>query len=147
MEKKIDAKKLVKKMYAAAEQVLENNKDIMESRLNPDGTAVRSLVVCVAYAESGKLYTGMNVAWWHSVCAENVAISNAWMAGERKILYIMAVKRNKKSRKIHIVSPCGICREMFRELMPWIQVVVEDADTKEVKFVPLLDLLPYPNML
>ena len=109
-------KKLFDKMYKMCCNIAKKNNDLRF-------VTGRSQVGCVIVAESGKMYTGLNVGWWHSSCAEVTALSTAWQAGERKFKYVMAVKLNKRDGSLECITPCGICREMFSNLQPEIKMV------------------------
>lgn len=112
---------LFDKMYKKCAQIVKKNKDL-------SAVTDRSQVACAIIGESGKMYTGLNVGWWHSSCAEHIALSNAWQGGERKLQYLTAVKLNKRSGKLESIAPCGICREMFNNLQPDVKVVIWDDD-------------------
>ena len=112
---------LFDKMYKKCVQIVTKNKDLVS-------VTDRSQVACAIVGESGKMYTGLNVGWWHSSCAEHIALSNAWQGGERKLQYLTAVKLNKRSGKLESIAPCGICREMFNNLQPDVKVVIWDDD-------------------
>ena len=112
---------LFDKMHKKCVQIVKKSKD-----LTP--LTGQSQVACVIIGESGKMYKGLNVGWWHSSCAEHIALSNAWQGGERKLQYLTAVKLDKDNDKIKSIAPCGICREMFNKLQPDVNVVVWDDD-------------------
>jgi cytidine deaminase len=116
-----EEQKLFEEMYAKCVEIVKANQDLGER-------SERSQVACVIVGESGKMYTGLNVGWWHSSCAEHIALSNAWQGGERKMKYMMALKLNKRNGELQSIAPCGICREMFNNLQPDIKVVVYDTD-------------------
>ena len=107
---------LFKKMYLKCIEVLKKSGDLTEA-------TERSQVVAAIMGASGKIYTGINIGWWHSSCAEVTALSNAWQNGERTMKYVMAVKLNKRTGEIENITPCGICREMFNNLQPEIEIV------------------------
>lgn len=105
------------------------------------GKTGRSCVVCVMRGKSGKLYRGVNIGWWHSACAEIGALSEAFVSGEEEIEYVMAVKKHKQTKEVSVISSCGICREMFAEIMPNIKFVLWENQAFTTK--TLSDLLPY----
>ncbi len=120
------------KMYDLAVELLEKNKDLVGER---------SVVVSVILAQSGKMYTGINVSWWHSFCAEPVAFGNARLNGEREFKKIIAVKLHKNDLKIRVVSSCGICREMFHYMDRSIKFINEVNG--ELKSYSLEEMLPF----
>jgi len=126
-------KELFKKMYTTCVDIARRCTDITK-------ITDRSSVACAIVADSGNIYTGVNVAWWHSTCAEVTALSNAWQNGERKMKYVMAVKINKRNEQIESVTPCGMCREMFNNLQPEIKIVYIENDKFVVK--TLDEMLP-----
>jgi len=127
--------KLFNEMFDTAKTLLVKNEDIIDMMNH-------SLVIAMIVSESGKIYYGMNVSWWHSVCAEPTAVSNAFQAGERKFKYLMAVKLVRSTRKFEVISPCGICREMFKQLnMDDLQVVLKTNNKYKIKTIG--ELLEY----
>jgi len=129
-------KKLLNKMFKTCCEIAKKNADLKF-------ITGRSSVGCVIVAESGKMYTGLNVGWWHSTCAEVSALSNAWQAGERKLKFVMAVKLNKRTGELECVTPCGICREMFNKLQPEIKII--HMVNGEFVTSTIVDLLPNTN--
>ena len=98
---------------------------------------------CVVKASSGKIYKGINIKTYHSICAEQVAIGQALACGEREFDTIVAVKLNSDG-SARVVSPCGVCRYLFDKLEVEISVIVEDVKTGKVLKVKSSELLPYP---
>ena len=126
-------KKLFDKMYKICSKIALKNKDLHIK-------TERSQVGCCIVASSGKIYTGLNVGWWHSSCAEVAALSNAWQAGERKLKYVMSVKLNFRNNQLESVPPCGICREMFNQLHPEVKIIYIENGQYVVKSVE--EMLP-----
>ncbi|MEJ5202026.1 MAG: cytidine deaminase [Anaerolineales bacterium] len=89
-------------------------------------------------AESGKIYTGVNVenvAYPHTVCAERVAVFKAVSEGERHFTAIAVVTVNAK-------VPCGGCRQVLAEFGLDTHVLVGDPDGNLITQAVLRDLLP-----
>ena len=105
---------LIKIAKSALQSILDNPYDKQDT----------VYVVAAVEALSGKVYLGTNIDWWHSNCAEAVAIGSAYVAGERKLKKIVAVTKNEKG-KIDVTTPCGICRQMFAIHAPDIKVVIK----------------------
>ena len=126
--------KLFNKLYKMGEEIVLKNQDLIIK-------TGRSIVACCVVGESGNIYTGLNVGWWHSTCAEITALSNAWQGGERQLTYLMAIKLNRLDNKVRIVSPCGICREMYFNLQPEIKIILSGDKTK-YRVKTLGELLP-----
>lgn len=97
-------------------------------------------VVSGILAESGKMYFGMNVDSWVGTCAELVALSNARLGGERK--FVSSVTMRRVGDTAEIVSPCGRCREIFKQYCPEIQTILND-DNQNLTKVDLKTLLPF----
>ena len=124
-----------KELIDIASQIVKNNCDIYESPDMHVGAALR--------AKSGKIYTGLNVRTSHSICAEQVALSNALAGGEREFDTLVAVKLDTNGN-IKVVSPCGLCRYIYDKLGYNPTVIVEDIKNGDILKVKAFDLLPYP---
>ena len=68
-------------------------------------------------AESGRIFEGVCVdtASW-GLCAERSAIAAMVTAGEYRIERVVAVWRDAASNRLHVLPPCGHCRQFMREL-------------------------------
>lgn len=119
------------RLYSVAQKIANKNKDLIAK------TGFSS-VGCAIMGASGKIYTGLNVGWFHSSCAEVIALSNAWQAGERELKYVTAVKFNKQTNELESVTPCGICRQMFKQLQPEIKIIYMENGVWEEKSVKQL---------
>ncbi|EDP98743.1 cytidine deaminase [Shewanella benthica] len=91
-------------------------------------------VGAIAKGKSGDIYMGGNMelpgeALFHSVHAEQSAISHAWLSGETQIVDIVVN-----------FSPCGHCRQFMNELVEGAQVRIH---LPEQKTQPLTHYLPY----
>jgi cytidine deaminase len=65
---------------------------------------------------SGQIFRGANIenaAYPMTICAERVAIFNAYAAGEREIVALAVVTPTDD-----VASPCGACRQVIFELAP-----------------------------
>lgn len=91
---------------------------------------------------AGAIFTGVAVdtpSW--GLCAERSAIAAMITAGQYGIATIVAVWRDDRSGKLHVLPPCGICREFMRAV---------DEDNLDARVilgrttsVPLRELLPH----
>lgn len=106
--KGIGMNKKIVKLISELENIAKKNKDIIN-------LTNHSIVACALITKTGKVFKGINVAWWHSMCAEVVALGNAFMAGERDFEYLVSVRLDKRDGTTRLIAPCGICREMFDE--------------------------------
>ena len=131
----MELNELDRELIKIASDVLRSNADLYED--------TNVLVACVLKAKSGKFYKGVNIKTSHSVCAEQVALGQAFASGERSFDTMVAVKF-EHGDKIRIVSPCGLCRYILNNLEIDVDVIVEDiANNVDLK-VNSKELLPYP---
>ncbi len=91
-------------------------------------------VGAIAKGKSGDIYMGANIelpgeALFHSVHAEQSAISHAWLSGETAIEDIIVN-----------ASPCGHCRQFINELVDGSKVKIHLPDQATA---PLSHYLPY----
>ena len=89
-------------------------------------------------AESGRVYTGVNVenaAYPTGICAERVAVFKAVSEGERAFTAIAVVTANGG-------SPCGSCRQVLAEFGLETSVIVADEEGRIVLETDVAGLLP-----
>lgn len=91
-------------------------------------------VGAIAKGKSGDIYMGANLelpgeALFHSVHAEQSAISHAWLSGESQIVDIIVN-----------ASPCGHCRQFMNELVEGSKISIHLPAQKSH---PLAYYLPY----
>jgi cytidine deaminase len=90
----------------------------------------RHHIAAALRTRSGRIHTGLHLDTYvgrASVCAEAVAVGAAMAAGDRDIAAIVSVRHPRPSetnKKIRVVSPCGICREMLTDFAPDCRVIV-----------------------
>ncbi len=92
-------------------------------------------------SEAGEVFTGVSVdtAGW-GLCAERSALAAMITAGQYRIVRVVAVWKDEITGKLHILPPCGICREFMRS--------INEANlsamviTSRNRSVPLRELLP-----
>ncbi|MGN0961185.1 MAG: hypothetical protein ACI4PF_03175 [Christensenellales bacterium] len=126
-----------KELVEMATQIAKDNADINK--------IMKVILICVLKAKSGKIYKGINLKTSHSVCAEQIAIGQAFVCGERELDTIVTVKLNTDNNTCRVVSPCGLCRYTFNKLkLDNLNVIVEDNKNKKVLKVKASELLPYP---
>ena len=123
------------------EELIEIATTTLKNNLDLYGD-ISCVVASAVRAKSGKIYTGINILTSHAICAEQVAIGNAFANQERELDTIVAVKA-EKDKSIRIVSPCGLCRYTFDKLKQLkLNAIVMDG--KKTLKVNIKDLLPYP---
>ena len=88
---------------------------------------------------SGRIFPGCNIenaAYPACLCAERVALTSAYAAGEREIVALAVIADTPTP-----VSPCGTCRQVIYELAPRCTVAL--ANTRgDVRLTTPQDLLP-----
>jgi len=124
-----------KELIEIATQVAKSNSDIYDIPSMHVGCALR--------AKSGKIYKGINLKTSHSVCAEQVAVGQAFACGEREFDTMVAVKLDSKGEG-KVVSPCGLCRYIFEKMGMKFNIILEDVNKGKVLKVKSSELLPYP---
>ncbi len=78
---------------------------------------VQSDVSAAVISKNGKLYTGVcvDVPSW-GLCAERSALAAMVTDGEFKFTKIVAVWQDGDTQKLHVLPPCGHCRQFMRDL-------------------------------
>lgn len=102
---------LDQELIEVATEVAKDSYDVIHHCV---GTALRT--------KSGVIYVGMNMDGIISICGEQVAISNAYIAGDRQIATIVSVGV-KKDGSTEIIAPCGTCRQFFVEYAPNVEII------------------------
>ena len=99
----------------------------------------RFAVGAAALTASGQIFPGCNLenaAYPASICAERVALFNAYASGEREIVALAIIADTASP-----VSPCGTCRQVLLELAPRCTVVLANMHG-ETQITTPGDLLP-----
>jgi len=89
-------------------------------------------------AESGRVYTGVNVenaAYPTGICAERTAVYKAVSEGERRFQAIAVVTANGG-------TPCGSCRQVLSEFGLDTRVIIADDQGRIVMETDVAGLLP-----
>lgn len=95
---------------------------------------------------NGQQYTGCNVenaAYGPTICAERTAIVKAVSCGNQQLSKV-AVSAEVESP--HVVSPCGICRQVINEFCPKggdVAVYLTTPKLDKVLVTSIKQLLPY----
>ncbi|MBJ3786222.1 cytidine deaminase family protein [Devosia sediminis] len=74
-------------------------------------------VAAVVVSEGGTVYGGVCVdtASW-GLCAERSALAAMVSAGEYRFRSVVAVWRHPETEALHVLPPCGVCRDFMRQL-------------------------------
>ncbi len=117
-------------------EVLVRLKSLLDKAVTPNSDFPVSAIL---FTEDG-YFEGVNVevnAWTHGICAERVAISKAFAAGQTDFTLLEV-----HTRKGEISSPCGACRQVISELLPYHNIVLHHSDDTQSEHLSL-DLLPF----
>jgi len=76
----------------------------------------------------GAIYRGVNIenaSYGLGICAERVALSTAWAAGERNIAAVaVACIDAPPDASLAQRMPCGACRQWLQELAPDAEILI-----------------------
>ena len=100
----------------------------------------RFAVGAAALTASGRVFPGCNIenaAYPSTICAERVALTSAYAAGERDVVALAVVADTSGP-----VSPCGTCRQVIHELAPNATVVLANMGAAFQVVTPR-ELLPF----
>lgn len=89
-------------------------------------------------AESGRIYTGVNVenaSYPVGICGERAAIQRAIAEGEREFVAIAVVTANGG-------SPCGACRQVMAEFGLQMRVLIANDEGQVTLDTTVSELLP-----
>lgn len=105
--------------------LLEQAKKAKDNAYVPySGFRVGAALLC----KNGDVYTGCNVenaAYSPTCCAERVAVFKAVSNGVRAFEAIAVTSDSKD-----ITHPCGVCRQVFAEFAPDMDVISSNKDLK-----------------
>ncbi len=123
----------MKDLYQKAREVMPNSYSIYSN----------FKVAAAIRMKDGKIITGVNVenaSFGLTNCAERSALFTAYSMGYRKEdIEEMVITTEKDD----IISPCGACRQVMRELMPFdtpIHLVSANGSSKTILNKELLPL-------
>lgn len=111
-------------------------KDLLSQAVVPESDFPVSAVL---FTENG-YFTGVNVEvhdWTKGLCAERVALSKAFAAGHTDFKSIEI-----HTKKGEVSSPCGACRQVIIEHLPFHPVKLHHADGTLSEHMSV-DLLPF----
>lgn len=99
-------------------------------------------VAAALISKDGEIYTGICVdtpSW--GLCAERSAIAAMVTDGCYDIRKIVAVWRDEQTKKLHVLPPCGTCRDFMRNISENnmdTEVILGRSETRKLR-----DLIPY----
>lgn len=97
-------------------------KDLYETDKHHIGCAIRT--------KAGKIITAVHIEAYIgrvTVCAEAIAIGKAISEGVKEFDTIVAVRHpspEETDRRIKVVTPCGMCRELISDYCPNANVII-----------------------
>ena len=94
----------------------------------------RFAVGAAALTAAGQIFAGCNVenaAYPACLCAERVALTSAYAAGEREIVALAVVADSPEP-----VSPCGVCRQVILELAPHATILLANMRGELLQTTP-----------
>jgi len=107
-----------KQIDSTDQKLIEAAKEILQKNYHPIRHRVGAAVLC----SSGKIYTGINIeASGYGPCAEPIAIGAAFTSGEREILTVVAISKDRDGYTVH--SPCGNCRQLLVDYAPDAMII------------------------
>ena len=119
--------------------------DMAAEKLRPykaDDGRLHGDVAASVLSKNGKSYVGVCVdtpGW--GLCAERSALAAMITDGCYQIDTVVAVWRDEKTGKLHVLPPCGTCRDFMRNIDRSnleANVILGKEDIKKLK-----DLIPY----
>lgn len=105
-----------------------------------DGFWVGDVGAAVESAD-GRVFTGASIGGYLSTCAERGALSQLAAVTTPVVARVVAVWRDPASDVLHVIPPCGRCREVLRTLSRHnleTTVILGPDHTASLR-----DLLPY----
>jgi cytidine deaminase len=117
-----------KKLTVADRTLIEAASKLIERRY----AIGRHHIAAAVQTKSGKTYLGLHLDTYvgrASVCAEAVAIGRALASGADPIVRVVSVRHprpTEASQELHVVSPCGVCRELLMDFAPKSEVILRE---------------------
>ena len=124
------------------ENLIQSAARVLRPHATTDGRLMGE-VGATLLTDTGNMYSGVCIDTGSGTgfCAEHSAIAAMVTSGEYRIAKIVAVWRDDRDGKLHVLPPCGRCREFLR------QIDEANLETEVVlgkdKTLTLKELLPY----
>lgn len=103
-------------MTYTSQELIDRAAAVIRPRQMANGR-IHGDVGAAAVSLSGRLYTGVCIdttSW--GLCAERSALAAMVTDGEYGIDTVVAVWRDSATGRLHVLPPCGVCREFMRQL-------------------------------
>ena len=120
--------------------LIERAAEALNPQLLGEGFWVADVGAAVE-AEDGRIFTGACIGGHLSICAELGALSQLVAATTPRVRRVVAVWRDPADAVLHVIPPCGRCREVIKTLSEHnleTMVILGPDHTASVR-----DLLPY----
>jgi cytidine deaminase len=111
----------------------------IEARSNAYAPYSEFYVGAAVQTHSGKIFQGGNIensSYGATVCAERVALFQAYAHGEREFVALAVVTDTRPPS-----PPCGICRQVIWELAGNIEIILANLAGEQRQF-KMCELLP-----
>ena len=99
----------------------------------------------------GQIFSGANIENQHlglTMCAERVALANAYASGAKNIIKIGIISRGENIQTFKPTMPCGACRQVIYEAseVSGKDIMIVSANTKRDRILvsSAYELLPFP---
>ena len=98
------------------DELIQKAESVLKPYTSADGR-LHGDVGAAVLSEQGNVFVGVCVdtTGW-GLCAERSALAAMITAGEYKFQKVVAVWKDDKTGKLHVLPPCGICREFMRRI-------------------------------
>ncbi len=109
----------IKKVPRDDKQLLLRAKDVAQKTVSPK----EHKIGCVVVVGSGSAYEGASVSRTRAIgstCAERMAVDRLYFSGDKSRVatcYLVGRLDRQSWKDNFICTPCGVCLEMFLELM------------------------------
>ena len=124
------------------DQLIASAASVLNPHTTPDGRLVGDVAATLLTVD-GNAYSGVCIDTGSGTgfCAEHSAIAAMVTAGEFRIAKIVAVWRDGPNGRLHVLPPCGRCRQFIRQIDE--ANLETDVLLGRDKALKLKDLLPY----
>ncbi len=122
------------------DELISRVASVLHRRLDEHGR-LHGDVGAVVLGSDGNTYTGVCVdtpSW--GLCAERSALAAMISKGTYRFEKVVAVWRDEETDKLHVLPPCGVCRQFMRDIDELnLGAIVLGLE----QIAKLRDLLPY----
>ncbi len=120
--------------------LIERAAKALNPQLLAEGSWVADVGAAVEAAD-GRVFTGACIGGHLSICAELGALSQLVAAATPTVSRVVAVWRDPADAVLHVIAPCGRCREVIKSLSQHNLETIVILGPEHT--ATLRDLLPY----